>query len=119
MSSSHQVIDHALQLPGVRQRVVPGRSILQFEQPLDIGQAERRHFLPQPADVMQAIDADRVTRASARFRGSRPGPITTRRARDVGSDAIGSNGHRRLATVAWRQLPQAVTAILGDRLLRG
>ena len=40
------------------------------------------------------------------------------RARDVGNDAVGSNGHRRLATVAWRQLPPAVTAIVGDRLYR-
>lgn len=40
------------------------------------------------------------------------------RARDVASQAVGSNGHGRLATVAWRQLPPAVTAILGDHLYR-
>src|SRR3984893_133510 len=63
----HEVINNALQLSGVCQRVVSGRHILQLDQPLDVRHAERGDFLPERADVMQAIDADRVAPATASF----------------------------------------------------
>jgi hypothetical protein len=40
------------------------------------------------------------------------------RPNELDCESAGSSGHGRLATVAWRQLPPSVTAILGDQLYR-
>src|SRR6202011_3794060 len=63
----YEVIDHALHPPGVCERVVSNLCVLQFHQLLDVRHAERGDFLPQGADVVQAIDTDGVTPAAARL----------------------------------------------------